>query len=309
MEIIPLSTLIAEIAQQLQPRYGDYALCTQHAWWMLCAITNKNVSELLLAPEISLSLQQRKTLEHWISQQCDTRMPLQYLLGSTPFLDLNLTVEPPLLIPRPETEEWVGNLCEQLKKLSHAPLRIADVGTGTGCIALALARALPHATVVALDINPQALDLAQRNARRHNLSNVEFVLSDLLCTAQRPFDLIVSNPPYISEEEFIKLDPSVALWEDYNALVAPDQGLALIKQLILQAPHYLRAHKELMQHDISNLIIEIGYMQGQSVVDLMQQQEFSDVVIDRDLQGNDRVVRGSVIQCGQYKHNDKRSSP
>jgi release factor glutamine methyltransferase len=285
--------IIHDTAQKLSARYQHEETCIQYAWWMLTAITGKRKEELLVAPSTFLTPSHLEQLETWIYRQCHEHMPLQYLLGTVPFLDLDLFVEPPILIPRPETEEWVAHLCTTLQGLNDKKLRIIDIGTGTGCIALALAHALPESEVIALDINPQALKLARKNAAHNKITNIIFIQSDLFEHVHDSADLIVSNPPYISEDELSSLDASVVLWEDLQALQASDHGLGIIKKIIEQAPDYLSPHKkELLAKGIPQLIIEIGYRQGPRVLDLMQQAGYSNVRIYRDLAGHDRAVQG-----------------
>ncbi len=296
-----IQNMMHEITTTLSHYYKNQELAQQHAWWIVCSITGKSKQELLLEPSIFLDASQQARLTSWLDKITKEHMPLAYLIGIVPFLDLELCVQPPLLIPRPETEEWVGNLCARLKELRKKNISILDIGTGTGCIALALAQAMPESTITAIDINPQALALAQENAAKNGITNVNFVRSNLFENVAGSFDLIVSNPPYISCEEFIDVDPSVVHWEDHGALVAPDNGLALIKEIITHAPTFLRSNKELVDRGISNLYIEIGYKQGKSVVDLMQQAGFTNIVIEQDLQGHDRVVKGSAVDATTEK--------
>lgn len=222
-------------------------------------------------------------------------MPIAYLIGSVPFLDLTITVKPPLLIPRPETEAWCAWLIEMLKKIT-IPLTIIEPCTGTGCIALALAQALPHATVIATDISPLAIEVALHNAERNSICNVHFYTADLLSVHDPSVraDLIVSNPPYIAESEWHSLDPSVAQWEDKRALVAPDNGLGIIKKLVAQAPYLIRSCQPLVDHHIPNLLIEIGYTQAEGVVAIMKRAHYTAVQVQVDIAGNDRVVGGRV---------------
>lgn len=286
--------IIDRIAQLLSGLYYDRETCYQHAWWLLEALTQKTKTALITHKTIMLSDADVKKLDEWIHQLIHEHKPMQYILGTVPFLNLNLFVEPPILIPRPETEEWVSVLLQYLDSLKHHALRIADIGTGTGCIALALGKALPRAEIIACDINPQALSLAARNAVHNNVANVQLVLSDLFDHVSGKFDIIVSNPPYITPQEYEQLDPSVAQWEDHRALVAQDQGLAVIKKLITQAKNHLRYHKELTTSAIPQLWIEIGYKQADSVLELMHQAGYARTLLFRDAFGNDRCVQGML---------------
>lgn len=286
--------IIDRIAQLLSGLYRDHEIRYQHAWWLLEALTQKTKTALITHKTIMLSDADIKKLDEWVHQLTYEHKPIQYILGMVPFLNLDLFVEPPILIPRPETEEWVNVLLQYLHPLKHHALRIADIGTGTGCIALALGKALSRAEIIACDINPQALNLATRNAAHNNVTNVQFVLSDLFDHISGAFDIIVSNPPYITLQEYEQLDPSVAQWEDHRALVASDQGLAVIKKLITQAKNHLRYHKELTTSAIPQLWIEIGYKQADSVLELMHQAGYARTLLFRDAFGNDRCVQGML---------------
>lgn len=211
--------------------------------------------------------------------------PLAYSFGEVPFLDFMLSIEPPLLIPRPETEEWVLQLIESMRPYEHEPLHVADVGTGSGCIALALARAFPRWTVYALDINPQALACAQKNAERYHVQNIHYRESDLLSALSLPLDMVVSNPPYISTAEYDNLDLSVKAWEDKRALVADDDGYGLLNTLIQQV-----LQKRITTHAaIPALVLEVGHQQAAQV----RQKHlhlFNNIVIKKDFCGKERVL-------------------
>lgn len=291
--------LVQHIATSLTCSYHDKALAVQHAWWLVEKITHSPKSQLLIVQEIIVSKEQEEQLASWLHAITIEHKPIQYILGTVPFIDLEIMVEAPILIPRPETEEWVTSLCSRLQKLENKNLKIMDIGTGTGCIALALAQSLPESTITAVDINQHALELAKKNAQRNDIHNVEFVLSDLFEKVTDTFDIIISNPPYISEEEFTSLDVSVATWEDKRALVARDHGLELIKKIIDQAPIHILNNKELDASGISNVCIEIGYQQGSCVANLMKQAGYLAITIHKDLQKNDRVVKGSVVNVAK----------
>lgn len=212
-------------------------------------------------------------------------------------------VEPPTLIPRQETEEWCVSLIEKLKQIGDQPLRILDLCTGSGCIALSLAKKLPNAQIYASDISDTALTLAQKNATHNKLQNIHFLSSDLLqdIPTNMHFDMIISNPPYISSKEWQEVDASVKEWEDPIALLAPDEGLGIVKQLIAQAKTYLQPNEALQTHGIPQLIIEIGYQQGAAVKALFEKEGFCNVVIKKDMQSNDRIVVGCVANEGSSK--------
>lgn len=298
-----ISAFIKHIEQELFKRYQDPILCQQYAWWMVEEITKKDKAQLLTHQEYILTDDQKKQLQEWIDKQITEHVPLQYLLGSVPFNDIAILVEPPTLIPRPETEEWSLALISQLQKARISKLRILDLCTGSGCVALALAKALPQSTIVGTDIADTALALAQKNKQHNAITNVEFKKSDLFEQLQneQPFDLIVSNPPYIDPIEWQTLDDSVKKWEDKHALVAQEQGLALIHEIIKRAPNYLRCNSQLTQAQIPQVWIEIGYNQGISATLSMKKHNYFNVAIKEDMEKKDRVVVGSVFDANCSK--------
>lgn len=179
---------------------------------------------------------------------------------------------------------------------NNEPLQILDLCTGSGCIALALADALPKAKVYGTDIADAALALAHENAQHNHITNVNFIKSDLFekISAAQKFDLIVANPPYIPEQNWSTLEPSVKDWEDKHALIAPDQGLALIKKIIATAPAYLKPNNLLKKLGIHQLYIEIDETQGAIVSTYLQNHGYTHTTIAKDLAGKDRLASGRV---------------
>ena len=289
-----IQQLIKEIIHQLLSIHADIHHAQIVAWWMLEAITKKNKLALLVNAEITLTPDQQKLLALWIKKHVNEHYPLQYLLGSIAFAGLTIIVEPPTLIPRPETEEWVMSLIQKLQTVGDVPLTILDMCTGSGCIGLALAKALPQSHVYAVDIADSALVLAQKNAQNNQIFNITFLKSDLF--TQLPsginFDLIISNPPYIDQAEWESLEPVVTRWEDKQALVADDNGLDLLKKIINQAPNYLNLKSILMSYKIPNLTVEIGHQQGVMVKNIFMVACYKNVTICKDSNGVDRTVSG-----------------
>ena len=218
-------------------------LSRSEAWWLLESITNLS-KEQLLTKKNALTEQEIIKIDTAIKKISLESIPLAYLIGHVPFGEITVEVQAPILIPRPETEEWVYALIEKLETHTDKIQSILDLGTGSGCIALALAHAFPQAQVVASDINPKALALAQHNARKNNIKNITFIESDLFKNIpQKSFDLIVSNPPYIAPRYKKTLSDSVINWEDHGALFAAEEGLELIEKIIQQLPNYLSDKK------------------------------------------------------------------
>jgi release factor glutamine methyltransferase len=216
-------------------------------------------------------------------------VPAQYITGHQEFWGMDLIVTPAVLIPRPETEHVVETVLEHvgLARVGRAPspanpLRIVDVGTGSGCIALALAKELPQAEIHATDISPDALEIAEANAARHQLENrITFHDTDLLQGLEsKTFDLVVSNPPYVGESEEDEVQLEVRRFEPRNAVFAGPTGLEVIERLIPQARETLTPG--------GWIVIEISGTIADRVKRLLG--GWDHVQIKNDLQGIPRVV-------------------
>jgi release factor glutamine methyltransferase len=211
------------------------------------------------------------------------REPIAYLTGRREFWGLELEVSPAVLIPRPETELVVQKALERFPDRNRA-LEIADVGAGSGCLAVTLAVERPAARVVAIDISADALAVAQKNADRHGVSDrIEFVVGNLLSATDRQFDLIVSNPPYVPEIDRPTLQPEVRDHEPAVALFAAESGLAVIRRLVEQSAAHLRPG--------GVLIFELGAGQADAVRQLIARARGLQLTdIAADLQGIPRVA-------------------
>ncbi len=295
-----IKALVESVALQLAEKYQDKQLCTQYAWWVLESITLHKKSSLIAKHTVTLSQEQQEKLELWIDKQVKENIPLQYLIGSVPFGDCEILTEPPTLIPRPETEEWCLNLIDRLAHYKTEPLTILDLCTGSGCLAIALAKAFPHATIFASDISESALELAQKNALHNKVSHITFINSDIFneIPPELKFDIIISNPPYISESEWKEVDASVKEWEDPAALMAPENGLSIIKNIVQSAQFFLKKNNAFKNAAIPQLYIEIGHQQGKAVSKLLKDAGFINIVIEKDLQKKDRVVLGCIADEG-----------
>lgn len=241
----------------------------QEAWWMLEAITAQVKEKLYVLSEKDLSQQEQQTITMWMQKLIHEKTPLAYLIGFVPFLNLHITVQPPILIPRPETEDWIAQLIQIFQPYKHTIKRILEIGTGSGCIALALAQYFKKAHIIATDINPQALQLAHTNAIKNQMTNIQFLQSDLFLQLNNTqcFDLIVSNPPYI--DPATKLPTQVMQWEDKQALFASNQGLKIIFDIIKQSPQFLCKNSTLpyqliIEHDSNQhtIIKEYAHQHG-----------------------------------------------
>lgn len=286
--------IIKEIVHHLEPKYDSTAHAHTVAWWMLERLTQQSKLQLITQITVPLEKQQIAQLNKWISDHLTDDYPIHYLLGSVPFGPLEIKVEAPTLIPRPETEEWLANLITTMEPVANEPFTILDMCTGSGCIALWLAQAFPNATVYAVDISDSALALAQKNATHNNISNIRFLKSDLFSMLPQDtrFDVIVSNPPYIAAEEWNDLSATIRKWEDPGALIAANKGLEILAQLAAKAPSYLNQTGPLRTHGFPKLVVEIGYNQGPAVHQLLVDAGFGNVKILYDSNSIHRVVSG-----------------
>jgi release factor glutamine methyltransferase len=233
-----------------------------------------------------LDKNQLDTFDHLITRR-EQREPVAYITGHKEFFALEFLVNSHVLIPRPETELLVELIInnEQLIN-SNEQLLIVDVGTGSGCIAITLAKYLRYASLLAIDVSYQALQVARQNAIRHQvLDRIGFLAGDLLAPLAAPVDLIVSNPPYVNQSELTDpyTTPEVNRYEPQSALNGGREGLETIRRLLAQANKNLKPG--------GSLIIEIGYNQGQTVTDLARTYfPMANIEVKKDLAGLDRVL-------------------
>jgi release factor glutamine methyltransferase len=218
------------------------------------------------------------------------REPLAYIIGHREFYGLDFLVDGRVLIPRPETEGLVERVMKAASRRRHAesPVGhvsiIADVGTGCGCIAIALAVHLPDARLIATDASSDALDLARANARRHSVEQrITFVHGDLLDPLPSRVDIIVANPPYVASAELAALPPEISRYEPRAALDGGPDGLNVIRRLLAQAPSYLQPD--------GMVLLEIADGQGHAVTRLAQDAfPGACVTIEKDLAGLERYL-------------------
>jgi release factor glutamine methyltransferase len=256
--------------------------------FMMAEVLGVGRAHALSRPNQELTDKQSRHFETMMKER-GKRIPLAYIIGDQPFLGLKIAVTRDSLIPRPETEELVLE-CERLLKFgSHAAPKILEVGTGTGCIAIALAQLLPHATVFATDVSDKALELARRNALTHHVSNrIRFVREDLFSNKEglRGWaDLLVSNPPYIPTRDLDSLEPEVQR-EPRLALDGGKDGLDALRAIISAAPKMLKPG--------GFIALEMEHRQGHAVSKLLHAAGFAGVVIKKDAQGLDRFAIGRL---------------
>jgi len=214
--------------------------------------------------------------------------PIQYVTGKAYFRGFELHVEPGVLIPRPETEELAGLVIEDFKKSQG--VRILDIGTGSGCIAISLALELNKPIVYAIDIHEQPLSIASQNAQKHNAS-ITFLKNDILDpnawhALPRPLDVIVSNPPYITESEKHSMHKNVTGFEPYEALFVPDNDPLVFYRAIARAA-------QLILNSGGKLYFEINGKWGNETAHLLEKAGFCNISVIKDFRGKERFVVAS----------------
>lgn len=275
--MMPLKKLLQQSTDQLNPYSASPQL---DAEILLCHAMQKPRSFIHTWPEHIIDEPQQAILNALIDRRIQGE-PVAHLTGTREFWSLELTVTSDTLIPRPETE----HLVEQA--LTHIPMdtpcQIADLGTGSGAIAIAIAHERPLARIIAIDSSQPALEIAALNASRHHINNIEFRHGHWLNECTNDFDVIVSNPPYIRPDD-PHLQQVGLMYEPQAALVAADNGLADIRQIAKQARQRLKPG--------GWLLIEHGYDQQQAVIDCLQQFDYRSDTGLKDLSNQDRLVEG-----------------
>ncbi|MFA9190330.1 peptide chain release factor N(5)-glutamine methyltransferase [Flavobacterium sp. FZUC8N2.13] len=254
--------------------------------------------DLALQPDLVFS-EEEIGIWNSILEQLKLEVPVQYLLGKTHFYGLEFEVNENVLIPRPETEELVDWIVSnnQITKSTN-PLRILDIGTGSGCIAISLAKNIPNAQVFAIDVSEKALATAKKNAVMNQVE-VHFIKTDILnindleelptSNFQLPahFDIIVSNPPYVRNLEKEEIKKNVLDNEPHLALFVEDNNALIFYKKIAEL-----AQKNLSQN--GQLFFEINQYLGKEMINLLENMNFKNVELRKDIYGNDRMTKSSV---------------
>ncbi|GAA3751044.1 peptide chain release factor N(5)-glutamine methyltransferase [Flavobacterium ginsengisoli] len=224
-------------------------------------------------------------------KQLKKEVPIQYLLGKTNFYGLDFEVNENVLIPRPETEElveWIIN--ENTSRDKNKKIRILDIGTGTGCIAISLAKNLPNAEVFGIDVSKKAIETAKRNAVANNV-DVTFMLLNILEAEEfsNQFDIIVSNPPYVRNLEKVEIKKNVLDYEPHLALFVEDNDpLIFYRKIASLAQNGLQKK--------GKLYFEINQYLGKEMIELLENMSFENVELRKDIYDNDRMISGKVLK-------------
>lgn len=249
---------------------------------LLAEALGKNRTFLYTWPERALDDSEQALYLQWLSRRAEGE-PVAHILGRREFWSLSLEVNASTLIPRPDTEVLVERALAIASEYNWPSPRILDLGTGTGAIALALASELPQANITAVDYSPQAVALAERNRRRLALDNASILQSDWYQSVQGHFDLIISNPPYLDDQDQ-HLQQGDVRFEPRSALVAGEQGLADLIHILKGSRSYLEAS--------GWLLLEHGWQQGDAVREQLTAAGFASVFTAQDYSGNDRISGG-----------------
>jgi release factor glutamine methyltransferase len=244
---------------------------------------NLQAVDLALEPEQSFT-ESELIIWNKITNQLHETVPVQYILGKTKFYGLEFKVNPNVLIPRPETEELVDWIVNDFKN-QNSTLEILDIGCGSGCIAISIAKNLPKATVSAIDISEPAIEVAIQNAN-HNETDIIFIKKNILETEslQQKYDIIVSNPPYVRELEKVEITNNVLLHEPHLALFVTDENPLIFYQKITQL-----AFENLSEGGC--LYFEINQYLGKETLNMMQQIGFENIEIKKDIYENQRMIK------------------
>ncbi len=241
---------------------------------------------LALQPKTVVTKEEEQPLFEGLSQ-LKLHRPIQYIMGVAHFMDMEFKVDENVLIPRPETEELVRWILE-MENDRQGEVKILDIGTGSGCIAIALAKNMPNAIVYALDISSDSLKVAQENALENQV-NIDFINADILQTENLDllFDIIVSNPPYVREQEKKEMNANVTGYEPGHALFVPDDNpLLFYKKISEFATSHLKAG--------GLIYFEINQYLGKETVRMMEKIGFTDLQLRKDMFGNDRMLKGEL---------------
>lgn len=260
--------------------------------WLIEHYLGLKPLDMIMSPEYTVTKSEEQPLFEALNQ-LKLNKPIQYIIGSTEFYGLKFLVNEHTLIPRPETEELVSKIISDHSSHAHnSTEKILDIGTGTGCIAVTLAKQLSNVQVIAIDISEDALKIAKQNAELNEV-NVSFIKDDILnykdlILDQSPFDVIVSNPPYVRNSEKSEIQPNVLDHEPHQALFVDDNDpLVFYRSICEFALDHLKPK--------GTLYFEINEYLGIDMVELVTSYEFETIELIKDMSGKDRMLK--AVRC------------
>ena len=279
---------IRNIASQLESAYPkDEALAL--AWWMAEELSGLSRTQLLCGCKDTTFLANTQVFVDRLLHF----EPIQYIFGHTIWNNLDLKVTPATLIPRPETAELVDRIIE-VSKSRGLEISVLDIGTGSGCIAIALKKAHPEWQVTGIDISAEAIEVAKENAKRNNVE-VEFQIADIF-NLQSPisdlqYDIVVSNPPYICESEKVSMNPNVLNYEPSTALFVPDNDPLRFYRRIAEL---FTNRKSIIDNPLC-LFFEINEAYATEIENLLREENYKNIRIHRDVYGKPRIAEGVLL--------------
>jgi len=276
-----IKDVFAEFKQDLETLYSSNEI-EAITLMVLTEISGLSKASIKAFPEKEIPSAQAERLTG-ILNELQTGKPVQYILGSTEFYGLTFYVNPSVLIPRPETEElveWILNSRQQ-------PCHILDIGTGSGCIAISLKKNLPGTRVTAIDISGKALQTAKKNAAINSV-DINFMEADILNqTITEKFDIIVSNPPYVTVDDKQQMHTNVTNFEPHTALFVPENDPLIFYKAIADL-----AVKNLNPNGL--LFFEANENYGKQIVELLAVKSFTNIELKKDMSGRDRMVKAMI---------------
>jgi len=281
---ITIKKAIFHIKSELKNLYPDNET-TSLSYIILEELLNTNKTKIISNKEKEISSDTFQNINHIISQ-LKLFKPIQYILGKACFFGLNFYLTENVLIPRPETEELVDWIIKENPRFVE---KILDIGTGSGCIAISLAKNLPGATVFASDISSDALSITRKNSKLNNV-NLQILALDILdknLSLNEKFDVIVSNPPYVTEKEKSLMQPNVLNYEPELALFVSDDNPLLFYQSIISF-----SLKHL--NPGGKLYFEINENYGKEMALLLEELNFQNICLKKDINGKDRMIRATL---------------
>lgn len=272
-----MKEIIQHIISDLDGLYSPQE-AAEIAYWIIEETTGLTRTQILTGGKVTKNISNYKV----ILQRIQKKEPIQYIFGHTMWMGLDLRVTPATLIPRPETAELIENIDQLVGKQdcpidSSTSIRVLDIGTGSGCIAIAIKKRHPDWEVCGMDISKEALAVAQDNALQ-NKADVQFIKGDIFSDEIKDFDLIVSNPPYIMEQEKKEMENTVLDYEPSTALFVPDDDPL----------RFYRRIAEIKKAPI--VVFEINQKMGAAMRELMAEQGYVDIQLKQDSYGNDRIL-------------------
>lgn len=249
------------------------------SWLLAEYVFGINKTQYYINPNMEVAKEKADKYMALVNKRAD-KIPLQHITGCQEFMGFNFKVNEKVLIPRQDTELLVEQAVDYI---GENKMKVLDMCTGSGCIAISIYKLCDNAKVTAVDISEEALKIAKEN-NRTNGSNVTFIKSDLFENVEGEFDVIVSNPPYIRTSEIESLMEEVKLHDPMIALDGSEDGLKFYREIIKKANDYLKKN--------GIIFFEIGCDQGESVPQILKEYNFKDIKVLKDLPGNDRVVIG-----------------